>query len=245
MADGGYEADSDEIRPSLFQEQRAALELAQLLANPVYYGLGVVRGDATPVMTVPGFMGSDAYLGVLRGWLRRIGYTPERSGVLIMAGSPYDLFSRILQRAEALTESHGRRIAIIGHSMGGSVARMLGSLRPDLVRTVVTLGAPLNDDPRRAAHPLVRAVAELILRDDSIPIALEGGLTTLLMHRLSRRVQGISIFSKEDAVIDWRACVDSDPGVRSFEVRGSHTGLAWNVDVYRILSATLAEPGSS
>ncbi len=58
------------------QEWRSALELAQLLVDPVYRGEGVPRGDGSPVMLVPGFLAGDASLAVMRQWLGRMGYDP-------------------------------------------------------------------------------------------------------------------------------------------------------------------------
>src|SRR5690242_19810348 len=66
-------------RPSLLLEQRAGLELAELYCSPVYHGAGVPWRNGAPVLLIPGFLGSDSYLTVLRGWLRRVGYEPHLS----------------------------------------------------------------------------------------------------------------------------------------------------------------------
>src|SRR5581483_2267656 len=81
-------------RPSLLLEQRAGLELAELFSSPVYYGAGVPRGVGAPVLLIPGFMGSDSYLTILDGWLRRIGHRPHLSGLYLNAGRPFDLIAR-------------------------------------------------------------------------------------------------------------------------------------------------------
>src|SRR5215211_2516209 len=56
--------------PSLLGERQAGLELLELIGHPVYYGIGVPRGRGAPVLLLPGFLGSDAYLLLLHGWLR-------------------------------------------------------------------------------------------------------------------------------------------------------------------------------
>ena len=48
--DGGRSGAVKRRRPPLWLEQRAAFELAELIASPVYYGIGVPRGDGTPVL---------------------------------------------------------------------------------------------------------------------------------------------------------------------------------------------------
>jgi hypothetical protein len=50
-----------------------------------------------------------------------------------------------------------------------------------------------------------------------------------------------SIFSKEDEVVDWRACLD--PWGEGHEVSGRHMGLVVNREVYRILAQVLATYG--
>jgi hypothetical protein len=47
------------------------------------------------------------------------------------------------------------------------------------------------------------------------------------------------IYSREDAVVHWKACFDGDPRTRSFEVRGTHCGLAWNHRVYEHVARQL------
>jgi triacylglycerol lipase len=221
-------------------EQRAGLEFMQLMTSPTYYGWGVARGDGAPVMVIPGFMGSDRYLTVLRGWLRRVGYHPHRSGIWLMAGSPYDLMARVIARAEEVHEIEGQRIKLIGHSMGGIMARILARLRPDLVDHVITLGSPLSEYPRQAAHPAVQAAAEFIVRDRSIPLEMERGLMGLLVDPLPADVRLTAIYTRQDPIVDWRACIDSDPRSEAIEVSGTHTGLSWNSQVYRHLGELLA-----
>ena len=56
------------------RETRWALESSRLLADPVFHGRGVPRGDGRPVILMPGFGGGDQTMLVLAAWLRRIGY---------------------------------------------------------------------------------------------------------------------------------------------------------------------------
>src|SRR5918998_1346269 len=63
------------------QELRWQAELARLLVDPVYRGVGVPHGDGSPVLLVPGFLAGDETLRVLGGWLERIGYDGRRSGI--------------------------------------------------------------------------------------------------------------------------------------------------------------------
>lgn len=224
-------------RPSLALEQRAGAEFAELMASPVYYGFGVPRGDGHSVLVVPGFMGSDTYLTVLAGWLRRIGYRPAQSGIALNAGSAVRNLRQVEKRAEALA-SPDRRITIIGHSLGGVFARIIAVMRPELVERVITLGSPLTGNPRESAHPMVRALAEVMMREAGSD-SEEAEAMARLAEPLPPDVYLTSIYTKEDAVVHWRSCLDQDPQSECFEVRGTHVGLAWNAAVYRILGRAL------
>jgi pimeloyl-ACP methyl ester carboxylesterase len=232
------------LRPSLLLEQRAALELAELFASPVYYGVGVPRGNGAHVLLIPGFLGSDGYLAVMRDWLQRVGYRPHGSGLYVNAGRPFDLIARLLRRADSVATAAGARLTLIGHSLGGVFSRVIARLRPDLVEHVIALGAPLSDDPRRAAHPFVGAMADAILREGVTPadIAAERLVERdLITGPLPEGVRLTSLYTREDAVVNWRACIDPDPRATCHEVRGTHSGLAWNAQVYRYVGRALLQ----
>ena len=229
-------------RPSLLLEQRATLELVELLANPVYYGLGVPRGDGSPVLLLPGFLGSDDYLSIMRGWLRRIGYRPYGSGLALCAGPIADLIARVLRRVETVAAAEGRPLTLVGHSMGGILSLVVARRRPELVEHVVTLGSAVCDDPRGASHPLVVAMADLLSWDGSpsVPSAARGEHDEQFFDGpLADGIRLTCIYSREDAVVDWRACIGDDPRTAAFEVRGTHSGLVWNAEVYRHLGRQL------
>ena len=193
----------DEPRPSLLREQRAGLELTELIASPVYAGIGIPRGDGSPVLVLPGFLGSDRYLSTMRGWLRRVGYQPHASGFRFVVGPPLDLLAQVLRRAEAVAEHAGRPPTVIGHSLGGLLGSLLVRLRPDLVAHLVTLGSPLPD-PRRAAHPLMAALGSLLVAGGITPAAraAERRLEQeILGAPLPAEVQLTCIYTREDPVV--------------------------------------------
>ena len=228
--------------PSLWQEQRAAWELAELVADPVYYGLGVPRGDGTPVLVLPGFLGSDDYLQVLRGWLRRVGYRSHRSGIAFCAGPIADLLAHLHRRVEAVARAERRPLTLIGHSMGGILSGVLARQRPDLISHVITLGSAMCGDPRSVSHPEVVALGELLASGRSGPPAREPAPDPeLFSGAWPAEVKLTCIYSREDAVVDWQACIAADPQATAHEVRGTHSGLAWNTEVYHYLGRALLQ----
>src|ERR1700746_3180273 len=111
-----------EILP--WTEALFAAEILLLHATPVYYGLGVPPGDGSAVIIIPGFLGTDLYLMELHGWLGRIGYRPYFSGIGVNADCPNLLIQRHLNETIARARAQtGQRIHLIGHSLGGVIAR--------------------------------------------------------------------------------------------------------------------------
>ncbi len=210
----------------------ALVDFTELLLSPVYYGCGVPRGDGSPVLLLPGMLGSDGYLFPLAGWLRRIGYRPVLLGGGPSVGALPDLLQQVERRTERLADS-GRPLTLLGHSLGGMLARLTAVARPACVTRVVTLGCPVTGD-RSAGHPVVVEMSRSLLSGD------DEAFMAQCCEPLPARVQVTSIYSQHDAVVDWHACVDPDPRATNIRVSGSHVGLTWNAAVYRHLAEQLA-----
>jgi pimeloyl-ACP methyl ester carboxylesterase len=225
------------------------LEAVRLFADPVAYGRGVPRGDSRPVVVVPGFLASDDSLLLLRRWLRVIGYRPHTAGFLFNV----DCADRALERVERLTEAvnatSGRRVAIIGHSRGGHLARAVAARRPELVSHVISMGADLQglfgiSSPTRAMVGIVRRGLHIARRSRD-PDCFRAGCSCGFIRDYTAefpvdRVRFTSVYTKGDGVVRWeRAIVDEADCV---EVTGSHIGLMANRKAYRVIADALASP---
>jgi triacylglycerol lipase len=156
------------------QAWEPAAELGFLLGDPIYWGVGVPRGDGRPVLVVPGLYGGDGYLRPLRDWLRRIGYTPVPSGIDRNPGWSEPLVHELGELAEAHLKRSGQRVAIIGHSLGGLQGRSVAARRPAVVRHLIALGSPLT--MARARLPRQVRITAIYSRGDRIvrhPASLE------------------------------------------------------------------------
>jgi pimeloyl-ACP methyl ester carboxylesterase len=111
-------------------ETRWCLELGRLLADPVWHGRGVPRGDGRPVVLMPGFLAGDQTLRVIAAWLRRFGYRPRFAGFVTNTDCSDRALDRVERTVDELWAAHGRRVALIGHSRGGHFARALAARRP-------------------------------------------------------------------------------------------------------------------
>ena len=52
---------------------------------------------------------------------------------------------------ERIYDENGRKLSIVGWSLGGVFARELAKMHPDIVRSVISLGSPISNNRRHAA----------------------------------------------------------------------------------------------
>jgi len=232
----------------MWQEALCGVEAMLLHVSPVYYGAGVPSGDGSAVVVIPGFLGTDIYLMEMHAWLARLGYKAYFSGIGLNAECPNLLIKRRLNetidRARAET---GRKIHLIGHSLGGIIARSAAAQRPDDVESVITLGSPFRGT---VVHSRVLRAAEMVrlhILDKHgpgvLPDCYTGRCTCNFLDSLKRDLPGsvseTAIYTRSDGVVDWEYCITGDPAV-DLEVPGTHLGLAFNPTVYDAIAWRLA-----
>jgi triacylglycerol lipase len=237
-----------EAETSLWTEALSAAEVLLLHATPVYYGFGVPRGDDSGVVIIPGFLGTDLYLNELHGWLGRIGYRPYFSGIGINADCPNLLVQRHVSETikKALDET-GRKIHLIGHSLGGVIARSIAGERPKDIASVITLASPIRGTvANRAVIHAAEAVRLRILQEHGngvLPHCYTGRCTCNFVDSLRRKVPDAmvqtAIYTRHDGVVDWRYCMTRN-SENDFEVPGTHIGMAFNAAAYTIVAQRLA-----
>jgi len=242
-----------EAATSLWTEALFGAEVLLLHATPVYYGFGVPHGDDSGVVIIPGFLGTDLYLTELHGWLERIGYRAYFSGIGINADCPNLLIQRHVSDtvARALDET-GRKIHLIGHSLGGVIARSLAGARPRDIASVITLASPIRGTV--ANRTIIHAAEAVRLRilqehgDGVLPHCYTGRCTCNFVDSLRREVANsvlqTAIYTRHDGIVDWRYCMTRKNG-NDFEVPGTHIGMAFNPAAYAIVAERLALTHSS
>ena len=238
---------------SPWTEALFAAEILLLHATPVYYGFGVPRGDDSGVVLIPGFLGTDLYLMELHSWLERIGYRPYFSGIGINAECPNLLIQRHLNDTikKALAET-GRRIHLIGHSLGGVIARSVAGQRPRDIASVITLASPFRGTvTSRTVLHATEAIRQRILQEHGqgvLPDCYTGRCTCNFIDSLNRNIPDsmveTAIYTRHDGIVDWRYCMTRNPEV-DFEVPGTHIGMAFNPSAYAIVAERLARAQSS
>jgi pimeloyl-ACP methyl ester carboxylesterase len=199
------------------------------------------------VLLVPGLMAGDASLHALADGVARHGYRPVMSGIERNVDCSGATVVRLVGRLEEAAAQNGGPVAVIGHSRGGLLARALAHRRPDLVGALVTLGSPHAD--QLALHPVVlgQVVALGMLGTLGVAGLLRLGcggggccasFNKALAAPLPHEFPYLSLYSRQDGVVDWRACLD--PLGRHREVDTTHCGMVASPAVLDHIMTTLA-----
>ena len=184
-------------------------------------------------MVIPGFTANDASTFPLRSYLGGLGYECRGWDLGVNSG---DVQRQVPQTLERIATWYQERenptpISLVGCSLGGVIARESARMRPDLIARVITFGTPLWG-PRHTTTSMARS----------------DQLDDYEQRILARNQQPIlrpvtAIYSRNDGIVHWRACVDPDPNTVNIEVSSSHIGLGIDPDVWVIVASTLAGPG--
>jgi pimeloyl-ACP methyl ester carboxylesterase len=205
----------------LMAEARGIFEFnASLLLSPVL--MLAPRGDGHPVLTLPGFLASDLSMAPMRRYLRELGYDSQAWRMGRNVGGVSRVRAVLRDRLAEIHKASGRKVSIVGWSLGGVYARDLALRAPDMVRCVVTLGSPFANDVRATnATRLYEALTGEAVEDNSeLRDAIAGDLP----------VPATSIYSRADGIVNWRTCLlrPSDTA-ENIEVHlASHVGLGVN-----------------
>jgi pimeloyl-ACP methyl ester carboxylesterase len=219
----------------------------RLTADPVWRGGGIPHGDGRAVVLVPGFGGGDQTLSALAAWLCRIGYRPALCRFVLNADCSERALERVERQVAALQTRTGRRVAVVGHSRGGHLARAVAARRPDAVSHAISLGADLQamfhcSAPILAAVEGTRRVLRRTgraRRPECLTYRCDCTFGAAFSGRFpADRVRLTSIYSKGDGVVRWQAQIV--PYADCVEVEGSHVGLVANRKSYRAIATALA-----
>ena len=205
-------------RTLMFLEGRAIPELGAFLGALPLLSLAP-RGDGHPVLVLPGLVASDTSTRPLRTFLTSRGYAVSgwRQGRNL--GPREGVQHAMVDLVQELTDTHGRKISLIGWSLGGVYARQLAKMMPDRVRSVITLGSPFAAGPKATNAWRVYEMASG-RRADQEDARFGGSLAE------TPSVPTTAIFSRTDGICAWQGCMEKTSATsESIEVESSHCGM--------------------
>jgi triacylglycerol lipase len=199
------------------------------------------------VVLVPGFLAGDRSLLPMSRSLRRLGYRTYRSMMWANIGCSREASAALEARIESIALRRGSKVTIVGHSLGGLIARGLAARRPDLVDGIITLGSPILAPG--ATHPLLlfdlmvlnrlrRVGLPGLMGEDCISGDCARSSWEASRAPLRAETSFTSVFSRRDGVVDWRSCLD--PQATAVQVSASHLGMAFDPQVLDVVAAALA-----
>lgn len=228
--------DQDPLTPPswlmLALEGRALLEwTAWWMARP-WFGRAP-GGDGHPVLVLPGLLAGDASTWPLRRFLDAIGYPAHPWELGVNRGPRPGIVPKLIRRLETLNDAHGQPVSLIGWSLGGAIARALAFRMPERVRSVITLGSPLQGDGHGTNARRAFEWASGMRADDPRLQRMLGGHPP---------VPVTSILSKTDGVVNWRMSLAPEHArSETIEVSASHLGMGANPVVLWAIADRLAQ----
>jgi pimeloyl-ACP methyl ester carboxylesterase len=201
-------------------EARAPWEAAALvMASPWLSRLPA--GDGHPVLVFPGLAASDFSTVPLRRFLRGQGYWTHAWRQGFNFGPRNGVLNACRNRLRQLADRHGRKVSLVGWSLGGVYARELAKELPELARCVITLGSPFTGHPRATnAWRVYQWLSGHSVHDDPVLRA---------QLRQPPPVPTTSILSRSDGVVAWQCSLnDPHPHTENIEVTASHVGMGMN-----------------
>jgi pimeloyl-ACP methyl ester carboxylesterase len=215
-------------------EGRGLLELAAAAATRTLM-MTAPKGDGHPVLVLPGFMASDTSTAPLRKYLGDLGHDARPWGNGRNLGRFYKMRDHLRQQLADLHAETGRKVSLVGWSLGGVFARYLALTNPDAVRSVITLGSPFSGDINAtSAKRLYEYMSKEGDPDPADISALAGDLP----------VPNSSIYTRLDGVVNWRTCIARPAAnAENIEVHlASHVGIGVNPAALWATADRLAQP---
>jgi pimeloyl-ACP methyl ester carboxylesterase len=194
------------------------------------------RGDGHPVLVLPGLVASDVSTRPLRSFLRHRGYKVSgwRQGRNL--GLQPGVQEAMVDLVQELSDTHGRKVSLVGWSLGGLYARQLAKMMPDRVRSVITLGSPFAGHPKSTNAWRVYEFASGRRADEEHP-QFGGALSE------PPPVPTTAIFSRTDGICAWQGCMEKSSAIsESIEVESSHCGMGHHPAVVYAVADRLAQP---
>jgi pimeloyl-ACP methyl ester carboxylesterase len=205
----------------MLAEARAVFEFnSSLLLSPLL--MRAPRGDGHPVLALPGFLASDLSMAPMRRYLKELGYDAHAWNMGRNLGGVGSKRAALRDLVTQIHDATGRRVSIVGWSLGGIYARDLALQLPGMVRSVITLGSPFANDVRATnATKLYEALSGEGVDDiPEVRKAIAGDMP----------VPATSIYSRTDGIVNWRtSLLRPSATAENIEVHlASHIGIGVN-----------------
>jgi pimeloyl-ACP methyl ester carboxylesterase len=195
------------------------------------------QGDGHPVLVVPSFLRSDRHTASLRRFLKGCGYQAYGWKLGVNIGPTATALDGIDALLQEIYRRHGRKVTLIGHSLGGVIARELAKKYPEMVRQLILLASPIRLPTASPLEPVYKLLSRWHRIDAAASIAV---LNT------PPDVPVTALYTCSDGIVTWQSCLEIEgPRRESIAIVGAHGTMVRNARAWRIIAERLAQPEGS
>jgi pimeloyl-ACP methyl ester carboxylesterase len=193
-------------------------------------------GDGHGVIVFPGLGANDASTVPLRRYLGSLGYDAAGWNQGFNFGPRAGVLGAARRQLEETFARSGRKVSLIGWSLGGVYARELAKLLPHMVRSVITLGTPFAGPPRSTnAWRIYEFTSGRAIDQDAQQYDLPA----------APPVPTTSVYSRSDGIVAWQGSIQApsraNPDTENVEVVASHVGLGLNPSAWWVVADRLSQ----
>lgn len=228
-------------------EGRAPWEFgAAIAAFPLLHRMP--HGDGHPVVVFPGLAAPDMSTLPLRLFLSARGYKAHGWEMRFNFGPRAGVLEKSLEHVRKVRRSTGRKVSLVGWSLGGVFSLYGAESTLECVRAIITLGSPVSVDAAGSQSPrAVKALYRLASHRLGAAAHVMQPRAKNLRERRRLAIPTSCLYSLGDGVVPpQEATIDGDPALHeNIQVSGSHLGLGFNGIVLAIVADRLAQPEGS
>ncbi len=192
------------------------------------------RGDGHPVLFAPGVGTGDFATASMRGFIGRLGYATHGWSLGLNLGPTARVVRGLERRLFDLNERHGRRVSLVGISLGGVYQRELAKRYPERVRRLFLVCSPTR-------HPVASNIGALLFAferfyDPDYPRAPEA-------LNAPAPVPTTAFYTRRDGFLAWQCSIETPgPMAENIEINSGHCVAGRTVDTLRAIATRLAQP---
>jgi pimeloyl-ACP methyl ester carboxylesterase len=134
------------LKYSLLEATKPQYEFSQLLLNT--NRLKNLENKVlieNPIVVLPGFLSHDIFYSKIRSILGFHCHNVYGWKQGFNSGFKEDYFKSSVEYILSIYKQYGKKVILIGHSLGGVYAKEIAKFCPDIVHSIYTFGSPLLD----------------------------------------------------------------------------------------------------
>ena len=188
------------------------------------------------VVLYPGYLTGPSHMRKMKFRLASEGHSVYDWTLEYNTGMSHVVFKKLSEQLRLLHDTYESPITVVGHSLGGSMARAMCYGDGDIIDHVITIGSPINNIRESLAE--FKAATDLRNGSVSSPEEWEEYLT-MASHQPEGKCT--SIWSPDDKVVPWtQSLIKPDDG-NNIVVEGKHLKLPRLKHVQDVVSQLLVE----